>query len=63
MFSFEKMRGFVMKYERHMSAGALLLGFVVDAITFQRIDFLFGHVMLFVYLFIVVVTNHHLSIS
>ncbi len=39
-----------MKYERHMSAGALAGGFVVDTLTFQRIDFLFGHAMLFAYL-------------
>ena len=52
MSFFEKVRTFVMKYERHMSAGALAGGFLVDTLTFQRIDFLFGHVMLFAYLFI-----------
>lgn len=52
MFSFEKLRAFVIKYERHFSAGALAGGFVVDTLTFQRIDFLFGHAMLFLYLFI-----------
>ena len=41
-----------MKYERHLSAGALAGGFLVDTLTFQRIDFLFGHAMLFAYLFI-----------
>lgn len=52
MFSFEKIRMFVVKYERHFSAGALAGGFVVDTLTFQRIDFLFGHAMLFAYLLI-----------
>ncbi|MEK7134400.1 MAG: DUF2914 domain-containing protein [Patescibacteria group bacterium] len=52
MFSFEKLRTFVAKYERHLSAGALAGGFLVDTLTFQRIDFLFGHAMLFAYLFI-----------
>ena len=33
-----------------MSAGALAGGFLVDTLTFQRIDFLFGHAMLFAYL-------------
>lgn len=52
MFSFEKMRQFVTQYERHLSAGALAGGFVVDTLTFQRIDFLFGHAVLFAYLVI-----------
>ena len=50
MFSFEKLRTFVVRYERHMSVGALAGGFLVDTLTFQRIDFLFGHVILFLYL-------------
>jgi len=50
MSFFENIRAFVTKYERHLSAGALAGGFIIDTLTFQRIDVLVSHVVLFVYL-------------
>lgn len=40
----------VSKYERHVSAGALIVGFVFDNLTLQRIDTIWGYISLVVYL-------------
>ncbi len=40
----------VNKYERHLSAGALIVGFVFDSLTLQRIDTIWGYISLVVYL-------------
>lgn len=46
----EQAKNFYGQYERHLSAGALLLGFVVDNLTLKRIDLLFENVVIFSYL-------------
>jgi len=38
------------KYERHLSAGALLAGFIVDTLTLTRVDSLFDNLILLFYL-------------
>lgn len=47
---FSKAKTIYAKYERWITAGALLLGFVVDNLTLQRIDLLFEKIVLFSYL-------------
>jgi len=43
---------FYTKYERHISSGAFLLGFVIDNFTLTRIDQLFDNIVLFTYLLV-----------
>jgi len=49
---FESARSFYIQYERYLSAGALLTGFIVDNLTLKRIDFLFENAVMFSYLLI-----------
>lgn len=42
------------RYERHISTGALLAGFIFDNLTLRRIDLFFEQVTLFVYLGLVI---------
>lgn len=50
--SIEMVKNFYGRYERYLSAGALLTGFIVDNLTLKRIDFLFENLVLFSYLLI-----------
>jgi hypothetical protein len=52
---FSKTKEFISKYERHISAGALLGGFIIDALTLRRIDRLFENLVLIGYLSIVTI--------
>lgn len=42
----QRLKAFLKKYERYLSAGALLIGFLWDTITLTRIDYLFEVVVL-----------------
>lgn len=46
----ERTKNFYGRYERYLSAGALLFGFVIDNLTLKRIDLLFENVVIFSYL-------------
>ncbi|MES2953445.1 MAG: DUF2914 domain-containing protein [Patescibacteria group bacterium] len=48
-----RVREFYEQYERRISAGSILLGFLFDSITLVRIDLFINHVLLFTYLAIV----------
>ncbi len=62
---FSRIRILFNKYERHISSTSLILGFVVDNLTLQRIDLLFENIVLFSYLFIslisIIIFNLHRS--
>ncbi len=49
---FGKFKEWYKAHERHVTTGAILLGFVVDNFTLQRIDLLFENFVLLAYLFI-----------
>jgi len=49
---FKKFTEWYKAHERHVTTGAILLGFVVDNFTLQRIDLLFENFVLLTYLFI-----------
>src|SRR3989344_3006263 len=38
------------RYERHLSSAGLILGFIADSLTFQRVDLWFGNLALFFYI-------------
>lgn len=50
--SFQEIKEWVEKHERHLSSAALVFGFIVDNLTLQRIDLLFENLVLASYLFI-----------
>jgi len=52
LFSGQSIREKYERYERHLSSGALLLGFIIDNLTLRRIDRLFENLVLFTYLFL-----------
>ncbi|HRH26290.1 MAG TPA: DUF2914 domain-containing protein [Candidatus Paceibacterota bacterium] len=43
-------RDFWVKYERHISSGALLLGFIIDSLTLRRVDMFLENLVFFAYL-------------
>ncbi len=45
-----KIKNWFSKYERHVSSASLVIGFIVDSLTLQRIDLLFENVILLSYL-------------
>jgi len=47
---FSGIKSFFVKYERHISIGAFLAGFIIDNLTLTRIDLLFDNLVLFSYL-------------
>lgn len=49
---FQKVKEFFKRYERHVSSGALIVGFVIDSFALQRIDLPQTSILLFTYLFI-----------
>ena len=49
---FERIKNFYQQYERYLSAGALLTGFIVDNLTLRHADLLLGNLALFSYLVI-----------
>jgi hypothetical protein len=51
-----KIFAWIHKYERHLSAGAMVLGFIVDNLFFQRIDEALTHMVFISYLVIAAVT-------
>lgn len=52
----QSIKNYISKNERHLSFGALLLGFFVDNLTLTRIDLLFDNIILFSYLFIATIS-------
>lgn len=46
----EKFKKFLEKYERHISSGALIGGFIIDSLTLQRIDLFFENVVIISYI-------------
>ncbi|MDQ2932912.1 MAG: DUF2914 domain-containing protein [bacterium] len=48
-----KAKDFFKKYDRYLTASALMLGFIVDALTLKRIDQLYGNLTLISYLILV----------
>jgi len=48
--SFQEIKNFYMKYERHITTGAFLAGFIVDNLTLTRIDLLYDNFVLISYL-------------
>ena len=55
------MRELYKKYERHLTAIAFLLGFILDNLTIQRVDRWFEHIFLMMYIvlsaFLIIVYN------
>ncbi|MFM2357618.1 MAG: hypothetical protein RJA61_355 [Candidatus Parcubacteria bacterium] len=51
-FSQKALREKYERYERHLSSGALIFGFILDNLTLRRIDRLFENIVLFGYLFL-----------
>ncbi len=52
MFSekFIEIKNWFLRYERHISSASLILGFVIDNLTLQRIDLLFENLVLLFYI-------------
>lgn len=48
----EKFKKFLEKYERHISSGALIGGFIIDSLTLRRIDFFLENLIIISYLVI-----------
>ncbi|MCR4330709.1 MAG: DUF2914 domain-containing protein [Patescibacteria group bacterium] len=49
---FQKLQQFYLKYERHITTVAFVVGFVVDNLTLTRVDLLFDNLVLFSYLLV-----------
>lgn len=47
---FQNIKQLFERYERHISSAGLIVGFLVDSITFQRIDLWFENLVLFFYI-------------
>ena len=48
----EKFKNWFFKYERRLSSGALLFGFILDNLTLTRIDLFYDNLVLILYLFV-----------
>jgi hypothetical protein len=46
-------RGFLIRYERHLSSGALILGFIIDNLTLRRVDMAAENILIATYIGIV----------
>ena len=52
-FSLKNIKFLFNKYERYLSSGALLFGFIFDNLTLQRVDFIFDNLIIISYLLLV----------
>jgi len=58
-----KWKEFLHKYERHLSSGALVIGFIIDNLTFQRIDRLLDSLILLAYILLSALSVYLLSVG
>ncbi len=49
----KRLREFLERYERHLSAGSILIGFAIDSLTLERIDLYLANLLLITYLLVV----------
>ncbi|MES2437373.1 MAG: DUF2914 domain-containing protein [Patescibacteria group bacterium] len=52
----DRLKKFVERYERHISSGALIGGFIIDSLTLQRIDQLFENLIIIFYILVAAVS-------